>query len=65
LYQAVQQRIAITLLSAFSMKNPVATPKFQLRKTIVTRFSKPATAGAFMSSSILNTSSRSATHQPA
>jgi hypothetical protein len=63
LYQAVQQHIALTLLSAFSMKNLATAPKFQLRKTIVTRFSKPATAGAFMSTTILNTSSRSATHQ--
>lgn len=40
------------------MKNLAATPKFKLTKTIVTRFSKPGKAGAPLSSSILNTSSR-------
>jgi hypothetical protein len=65
LYQAVQQHIAFTLLSAFLMQNLATTPKFKLRKTIVTRFTKPATSGAFLSTTIMNTSSRSALHQPA
>jgi len=47
------------------MQNLAAPAKFKLRKTIVTRFTKPATSPAFMSTSILNTSSRSAAHQPA
>lgn len=46
------------------MKNLATTSKFKLHKTIVTRFTKPATGGAFLSSSILNTSSRGAAHLP-
>ena len=46
------------------MKNFDSTPKLKLRKTIVTRFTKPSGTQAFISSSILNTTSRSGTGFP-